>query len=95
VIDTGLQRCLVSVDFTHGGAAAFFDAPLSEAHNELVELEVPWGADGASLRERLLEAPSPTAKLRVVEALLVDHVAREGLYPDYQPRPLPTSAACR
>jgi AraC-like DNA-binding protein len=78
VIDTGLQRCLVSVDFTLGGAAAFFDAPLSEANNELVELDVLWSADGASLRERLLEAPNPTAKLRVLEALLLEYVAREG-----------------
>jgi len=77
VIDTGLQRCLISVDFTLGGAAAFFDAPLSEANNELVELDELWGADGASLRDRLVDAPTPTAKLRVLEALLVEYVARE------------------
>jgi len=76
VIDTGLQRCLVSVDFTLGGAAAFFKAPLSEACDELVELDHLWGSDGARLRERLLEAPTPAAKLQVLEDVLLDHLIR-------------------
>jgi AraC-like DNA-binding protein len=76
VIDTGLQRCLISVDFKLGGAAAFFNAPLSEARNDLVELDHLWGSDGARLRERLLEAPTPAAKLQVLEAVLLDHLVR-------------------
>ena len=79
VIDTGLQRCLVSVDFTLGGAAAFFDMPISEANDALVELEILWGAGGASLRSRLLEAPTPMAKLRVLESVLLQHVVGEGV----------------
>ncbi|HSQ32012.1 MAG TPA: helix-turn-helix domain-containing protein [Gemmatimonadaceae bacterium] len=70
VIDTGAQRCLMSVDFTLGGAAAFLGIPLDEARDELVELDQLWGCDGAALRERLLEAASAADKLRVVESLL-------------------------
>jgi AraC-like DNA-binding protein len=76
VIDTRLQRCLMSVDLKLGGAAAFFRAPLSEARDELVELDHLWGSDGARLRERLLEAPTPAAKLQVVEDVLLDHLIR-------------------
>lgn len=78
LIDTGVQRCLVSVDFTLGGAAAFFGMPLDEARDELVNLDQLWGRDGAELRERLLEAASPAAKLRVVESILLRRLRRRG-----------------
>jgi AraC-like DNA-binding protein len=76
VIDTRLMRCLVSVDFTLGGASAFCTTPLSEARDELVELHQVWGTDGALLRERLLDAPSVADKLRVVERVLLQHLVR-------------------
>jgi AraC-like DNA-binding protein len=76
VIDTGLQRNLICVDFTLGGAAAFFRIPLSEAKDGLVELDHFWGRDGATLRERLLDAPKPEAKLRVLESVLAEHLVR-------------------
>ena len=43
VIDIEEQRCLVYVSFRLGGAAAFFDAPLDETTDELVDLEDLWG----------------------------------------------------
>ena len=81
VIDTEEQRCLVEVDFELGGASRFFSVPVSAAQNELVELGELWGRDGATLRERLLEASSPEEKLRVVEDVLLDRIARS-LEPD-------------
>ena len=78
VIDTALMRNLICVDFTLGGAAAFFRMPLSEAKDGLVELEHLWGRDGATLRERLLDAPSPVAKLRILESVLLGHLVRPG-----------------
>jgi len=74
VIDTREQRCLVTADFKLGGAALFFRAPVSEAHNQLVELDQLWGRDGRVLRERLLEAHSPEAMLRLLETMLLDHL---------------------
>jgi AraC-like DNA-binding protein len=75
-IDTLEQRCIVGVAFRPGGAAAFFREPadvLGDAHTELERL---WGRDGANLRERLLEAPSPTAMLRTLERVLLSRLAR-------------------
>jgi len=73
VIDTREQRCLVTVDFRLGGAFAFFRAPISEAHNQLAELDHLWGPDARLLRERLLEARRPESMLRVLESVLLDH----------------------
>jgi AraC-like DNA-binding protein len=78
VIDTREQRCLVTVDFKLGGASAFFLPPVSEAHNQLVELDHLWGLDGRLLRERLLEARSPEAMLRILETVLLDHLVHRG-----------------
>ena len=47
-------------------AAQDVGVPLSEASDQLVALEDVWGRSGAVLRERLLEAPTPDAKLDVV-----------------------------
>lgn len=73
VIDTREQRCLVTVDFKLGGASAFFRSAISEAHNQLVELDQLWGRDARLLRERLLEARHPESMLRVLESVLLDH----------------------
>jgi AraC-like DNA-binding protein len=78
VIDTGLQRSLICVDFILGGAAAFFKLPLSEARDGLIELDQLWARDGATLRERLLDTPAPEAKLRLVHDVLLRHFARRG-----------------
>ncbi len=76
VIDTNEQRCLVRVDFKLGGAAGFFRLPVSETSNRFVELDQLWGRDGAVLRERLLEARTPKAKLQVLETILLEHLGR-------------------
>ncbi len=89
VIDTREQRCLVRADFKLGGAVAFLGLPLSEARDQLVELDQLWGRDGAVLRERLLEAREPKAKLQVLETVLLERLARA-----QQPDPAIQLAAC-
>jgi AraC-like DNA-binding protein len=76
IIDTGLMRNLIFVDFTLGGAAAFVRMPLSEAKDGLIDLEHLWGRGGVTLRERLLDATSPGAKLRILESVLLNHLVR-------------------
>jgi transcriptional regulator GlxA family with amidase domain len=66
------ERAPLSFEF--GGAAPFFSVPLLETRDRLVELADLWGRDGATLRERLLEAASPEQKLQIVETTLLDHV---------------------
>jgi AraC-like DNA-binding protein len=89
VIDTNEQRCLVRVDFKWGGAAGFFRLPLSETGNQFVELDQLWGRAGAVLRERLLEARTPNAKLQVLETVLLEHLARL-----QRPEPAISLASC-
>jgi AraC-like DNA-binding protein len=81
VIDTQEQRDLVEIDFELGGAAWFFGIPMSEARDEIVELDEVWGRDGAVLRERLLEASTPEEKLLILEETLLAHAVRP-LAPD-------------
>jgi AraC-like DNA-binding protein len=59
-----------------GGAAAFLRMSISEACDQVVELDNVWGRDGGLLRERLCEAPTPSDKFRVLEAVLVERVVR-------------------
>jgi AraC-like DNA-binding protein len=74
VIDTAEMRCLVTVNFKEGGAAPFFKAPMCETCDQLVELDLVWGRDGAVLRERLLEARAPETKLDVIESVMLDRL---------------------
>src|ERR1700761_8011098 len=50
VIDAADQRRGLSVEFTPGGAAAFFGLPLGEATGQLIGLAGLWGRDGAGPR---------------------------------------------
>ncbi len=75
VLDTREQHWLAAVEFHSGGARHFFSMPMSEVCNHVVQLEDLWGCDGGSLRERLLDAPTPASKFRVFEKLLSEHFA--------------------
>lgn len=75
-IDTLEQRRIVGVAFRPGGAAPFFAAPSDALRGDHVELDRLWGRDGALLRERLLEAPTPVGALRSLEAVLLASVVR-------------------
>lgn len=73
VLDIEAGRSHVWASFAPGVAPPFFDASPSAAVNLLVPVEDLWGRDGAVLRERLLDAATPEGKLRVLEAVLLDH----------------------
>ncbi|HTT65552.1 MAG TPA: helix-turn-helix domain-containing protein [Bryobacteraceae bacterium] len=76
VIDTAEQHSVAGVHFRPGGAFPFFDPPASELHNMLVSLEDLWGRPARQLRERLLEAGTPQAKLQTLEQALLARAAR-------------------
>lgn len=75
VIDTREMRCLMNVSFRFGGAWPFFKMPLAEAQDQLVELDQIWGRDGATLRERLVEARTLEMKFQILESALVCHLS--------------------
>lgn len=75
VIDTTEQRWLAAVEFRLGGAGRFFSVPMSEACDQVVNLENLWGRQGTLIRERLLEAPTPPARFQVLEEMLLQCLA--------------------
>lgn len=80
-VDLDEWRSAVFVCFRPGGAYPFIGMPVSAIDEPLLDLESVWGLDGALLRERLLEAPTPHAALAVVEDVLLAHAVRP-LEPD-------------
>jgi len=78
VIDTASQDGVMGVHFRPGGAYPFLRLPSGELHNHHVDLSSLWGRQAASeLRERLLAAPTPEGKLRILEQALLEQ-ARGG-----------------
>lgn len=73
-LDTRDQAKLVMVGFRFGGTLPFFALPAGELTDPLIDLAHLWGAAGASLRERLLEMPTPQARLDVLHDLLADRL---------------------
>jgi AraC-like DNA-binding protein len=76
VIDTREQRANIGVAFRPGGTWPFFDPAGEELQNQHVGLRDLWGSAGATLRERVLAAPTPGAKLRLLEAELLARAIR-------------------
>jgi len=67
-IDTAEQRQVIGVSFAPGGGYPFFGTPDTVGH---VPLDALWGADGATLAERLRACPTPAVQLRTVADLLL------------------------
>ena len=87
VIEFEQGRAHVSVIFAPGAAACLAGPLLAATRDQQVPLAEVWGQPGASLRERLLEAATPSAVLDVMEGVLLGQLAGP-LAPD----PLVTAA---
>lgn len=75
-IDTREQCANVGVAFRAGGTWPFFDPAGDELQSQHVSLSDLWGSAGATLRERILSAPTPRAKLLLLEAELLARAIR-------------------
>jgi AraC-like DNA-binding protein len=76
IVDAGELRDTMGIAFKPGGAFPFFKTPphaLQDAHASLRDF---WGAEGASLREQLLEARKPCQRFAVLENLLLRKIAK-------------------
>jgi AraC-like DNA-binding protein len=71
VIDTAPNASMIGAHFRPGGGTAFFPLPLGELQNNVVDLEIFWKSAASSLRDRLLEASSPSEKFRILEDALL------------------------
>lgn len=72
VIDTAEQECVVGAVFAPGGMRSLFRVPASATRDSDVPLDVLWSRQAvARIRERLLAATSPAAKLDTLEDALM------------------------
>ena len=72
---------LIGAQFTHEGAAAFFDGPVSDLRNTHAPLSELAGRSSALLVERLSAASTPDARLGLLDAWLC-HRMRQRTGPD-------------
>jgi AraC-like DNA-binding protein len=71
ILDTAQAASVVGVHFKPGGAFPFLGVPAGELHNLDVSLDALWGARAGELREQVLAAATPDAKLITVERALM------------------------
>lgn len=81
LVETARMQSTVGVVFRPGGAASFFASPSDEFLNRTVPLDLLWGSRAANLPDRLLDAPTPGAKIRAVESALIDALRPRELHP--------------
>lgn len=75
VIDTLNQQQIIGVAFHPGGAFPFLAPPVDALYNTHVALEDLW-PDVRDVREQILAAPTPAAKLRALERALLARLCR-------------------
>ena len=71
MLDTSRPFSIIGVAFKAGGGFPFFGCPSDELHNCSASLDEVWGADGASLRDRLWEATTPQQRFRTIQNALL------------------------
>jgi AraC-like DNA-binding protein len=67
---------MIGVHFKAGGAAAFLGLSAEELRDQVVDLEAIWGRCVWLWRDRLLAAPGPRAKFRLLEQFLLTLLQR-------------------
>jgi AraC-like DNA-binding protein len=75
IIDTTSQAAMLGIEFKPGGARPFFAVPLAELQNQVIALEMVWGAQARRLRERLLDAATPEHRFALLEQALLARLA--------------------
>lgn len=75
IIDAA-QISVAGVQFRPGGARPFFEPPGGELQDAQLPLDLLWRCAARDLRDEMLEAPSPAAKLAALESALIRCAAR-------------------
>ena len=75
IVDTSDMADLAGIIFEAGGFASFARDAVDLFSNQNVPLDDVWGARARTLRDRLRELPSPSAKLDGLESFLVQDFA--------------------
>lgn len=74
--DPRARASLVGVHFRPGGAFPFFAISPAELVNGNIPLDELWGSEARYLREQLIEATTPEARFRLLEAALLRRLER-------------------
>jgi AraC-like DNA-binding protein len=72
IIDSSDLTDLIGIVFVPGGFAPFAADPVDLLSNRIVDLEDIWGVRTRGLRDRLRELQAPQARLRCLEAFLME-----------------------
>jgi len=76
IVDTSDMADLIGIVFSAGGFGSFVaHSPVDLFSNRSTSLQDVWGGAARALRKRLLELPTPAARLRGVEAFLRERFA--------------------
>jgi AraC-like DNA-binding protein len=76
VIDTAQQASIMGVHFRPGGAFPFFREPAGELLDSMVSLDLLWARAATDLRDRILEARNHETRLRILERILMEQLAK-------------------
>jgi AraC-like DNA-binding protein len=72
---------MVGVVFAPGGMRRFVHEPTADFSFAETDLDDVWGRGAATLRERLIESPTPAAKFRVLEDELLGRLRPGSVHP--------------
>lgn len=75
-VEPGQRKAAVGVHFRPGAALPFLGISPAEIVDTHVPLDDVWGSQSRNLRERLVEASSPSERLALVEAVLLRRLER-------------------
>jgi AraC-like DNA-binding protein len=76
ILETARLQSVIGVVFRPGGARPFFGPSADKFSNRVVSLDQVWSSASGQLRDRLLEATGPTARLLILEADLKRRLAQ-------------------
>ena len=71
MLDTSTPFSVIAVHFRPGGSFPFFGVPSTELCNQGVSLDLLWGRDAASFRDRLWEETTAQRRFTVLEEALL------------------------
>lgn len=81
VLDARRDVHVIGVHFRPGGGAALLGVSAQELTDQHVALSDIWGERARTLREQLLEAPTPAAKFALLEHAMLEQTWRARLRP--------------
>lgn len=76
LLDTTCLTEVLGVQFKPGGTLPFRSFPASELHNDMLSLDMVWGAEVFDLREQLQAIDTSGCRFQIMEQFLLERLAR-------------------